>query len=504
MKLQSAVRFNIIFSPIVFITTAISSVLVIRFLEPQIYSEYAVLMSLLAIFTLISDFGCNIGISRYLKVAKDYQARSSLYKNLQFRRWLFGSMIVFILILCHPSYLDNTLPKSWKSIDFIFIGLLGLFTLHAQLATSYIINSFRHKYAMSISTSISFIRALVLIFVAYFFKSSIFLLYVLIPMALIEAILLEIISKKIAPSENKSLKVISLNKVQYHGFIALFDKFSTYLTNGPFLIIFFAAFFNKYELAVLAVCCELVQKIMSIVCMPLTNIIYPTLNNASSKKTYLYKQISIINELGLLIFLIPGSLIAGFFLFGLPLILGNNYSDISLISIIWLCSVFIEGYSRAVWGASLITLRRYKWLNIYNSLYLLLSLGLLFTFNENLSLLQLVSTIAVFKFFMATIINFKAINIFKQNKVYLLKIILITLIGFLCSIFVQNYLVHHQISTWIAIIIGLLIHLMIIFMSFRFIPIVSELTYSSLCKLCGQYQYILKFFIPQFDKNFFK
>ena len=502
MKILNAARLNLILSPLVVLFSALSSLLVIRFLSPTLYADYATLMSFLSLFMLLAESGCNVGIARYLSEASKQNARYTLYIKLQLRRWFVVAVMAIILFIAAPNWAfgNNLTSFGWTNSTFILIAILAAFMLHTQLASSSMLNSFRHGKVLLISQAVMLLRAFTLVLLAIFIQQPKVLFLILIPIAFIEAIVMNNSATSEFSSENSKINTSFLNKAQIHGLVAVFDKITTALTNGPFLILILAGLYSRVELAYLAAATELLQKFLSVVALPISNLILPILNN-SYKESHKYKlNLEIVGALSTLIFSFFVGGIAISLLKGIPLVLGDEYLGVVLLAAIWLVPLFFEALVRMVWGAALLTVGEYKWLNIYNFFYALFSVLIIFYGLDFFTMTSLMISLGILRVFMALILLYKA-----NSRGYLNLSSFPVHIALVCSVgacvSVSGQMLFVGFPDYFVFSIGLFLYCIFVLAMFRFVPLIPKGAYEAIVQLLGKHSKYFLFAVPLFIKN---
>ncbi len=127
-----------VLAPMGFLLAVASSVLIARWLGPHTFADYATLLAVLWLLTLLAESGCNVGLQRYLAEAGGRAcARRRFYGALQLRRWC----VVGIDRRgdgARPGLggASAVAPALWGPVTFGLIAFLAGLTLHSQLAAS--------------------------------------------------------------------------------------------------------------------------------------------------------------------------------------------------------------------------------------------------------------------------------------------------------------------------------------------------------------------------------
>jgi O-antigen/teichoic acid export membrane protein len=491
-----AARANAWLAPLSTVVASIASIFVVRILGPDIFADYAILMSLLAWILLIADGGANAGLSRYLKEASTVNARATFYHTLQFRRWGVVLIIVISLIWIGPFWVRTIgLSKySLQSIDFVLVGLLAGVMLHGQLASSALLSIFRHRDVLLTNQCATITRALILTLLATILRKPTFLLVALFICGLVEAFILNSILMNYIGRERSVLPYDFVNASQKHGLVGVFDKSTSALSAGPFLILILAGSQAPIDLAMLAIACDLLQKVLSVSALPLSNIVMPIFNNSRNDVYRFRVQVTRLGGLMVVLF----SLTIGFLVValpkGLPLLLGDGYLRAVPIALIWLLPLFFEAGVRMIWGAALISLDEHSWLMKYNILYACASLFIVFLF-RHADLNMLILFLGIMRFCMGFILLHRALKIsLLPPDSRPLRVLIISILACTASLSLQS--LPFLTSSVSALLLGISSYCLFMLSSLRFLQLVPPPSHDALCEIAGNHKNLLLRIIP--------
>ncbi|MPZ57890.1 MAG: oligosaccharide flippase family protein [Rhizobiales bacterium] len=367
-RMLNAARANVVLGPIGAVLAATTSVLVARWLGPDTYADYAMLLAVLAWLLLLGEAGCNFGLQRYLADAGQVHARRRLYDVLQWRRWGVVLVLVVAVSALGPVWAASLgLPSErWDRLTFGMVGVLAGVTLHAQLATSCLLAGFDHLRAMTTANVMTILRAAALGSVCVYFREPVALVAALLAAACIEAALLHVWAVRELHSERSPLPPGMANAAQRHGLVGLIDKITTAFTAAPFLLLVLAAFHGRAELAMFAVATDVLQRVLAVVFLPISNLVIPMLNDSRGDRERFVRQ---VERLGGLVTLVAAFAVAGLAAAipaGFPLLFGAPYAGAVPIALMWLAPLFIEASIRMIWGHALLALDHRRWLLGFN------------------------------------------------------------------------------------------------------------------------------------------
>src|SRR3954454_23072124 len=120
-KILTAARSNWWLNALGMALSFCAGVVLVRTLSRELYAQYAAVLAVVWLCTLIFDAGGNSGLTRYLAEAGRSGARGSFYRALQRRRWLIALGLSVLLILLGPYYAESTRFPTLADDPLIFI-----------------------------------------------------------------------------------------------------------------------------------------------------------------------------------------------------------------------------------------------------------------------------------------------------------------------------------------------------------------------------------------------
>lgn len=490
-----AARANVLLAPLSACLALCAAVVVARVLEPEIYADYATLMAMLAWLLLLSEAGCNIGLSRYLGEAAALHARLTLYWTLQRRRWLYVLGVSAVGCFLGPLWagfagLD---PERWQLPSFVLVGLLAGVVLHGQLASSALSTVFQHKQLLLLAQLMTVLRAACLASLAAILKEPVALLVALLLIATLESRLLHRAATKYFLGENSPLPLGFATAAQSHGLVSLFDKLTTSIAGGPFLLLVLAGVYGRAELALLAIATDLLQKVLSIAGLPITGLVLPLMHESREDAVRFKYQLERLGGLVVSWFSVVAGAVVVFVPLGFPLLLGDKYAAAVSVALIWLFPLFAESAIRMVWGAALLTVNDYRWLTVYNTVFFVVALAVLF-FAKNMDLLALLACLGGVKLVMGLIIVGRAgMQGLAPAASRPLGILLASAACCSISLFVQFET--EGMSNVIRLAAGGAIYCGTMLVLLKFIPLIPEPALQTLFVLAGRHAVVLKRFL---------
>lgn len=486
-----AARANLLLAPVGTVLAVISSILVARWLGPGTYADYATLMALVAWLLILAEGGCNIGLGRLLSEANALNARGSLYLTLQYRRWVISLILSLSLIWLGPIWAKSVgLPEArWQPFSFVMVGLLAAVMLHGQLASSAMLTAFRHKRVLITNQLMTIARALVLVLLAGTLREPVVMMVALLVLAIVEAGVLHHAAIAQIGHERAPLPRGMANAAQRHGLVALFDKMTTALSAGPFLLLVLAGIHGRGDLAMLAISSDLLQKTLSIVGLPLSNIVMPMLNESRGDPERFRRQIARLGGLMVVLFACATGGIMAALPLGLPLLLGTSYGPAVPIAMIWLLPVFLESGVRMIWGAALIALDQYRWLIGFNLIYGAASLMVIF-FARDMELMILLAWMGLLRLVMSMALLGRAAQLaLLPPGSRPVGIMVAAGVASALSLGVQVMM--HPVPEAFRLLAGLGVYISVMLASLRWLPLIPGPSHDALCQIAGKHKGLL-------------
>ncbi len=494
--IHSAARANLLLAPIGTVLAVIASVAIARWLGPEGYADFATLMALVTWLLILGESGCNVGLGRYLHEAQALNARGRLYWALQFRRWTISLALTIPLILLGPVWAESAglQVDRWQSVAFSLVGLLSAVMLHGQLASSAMINVFRHGRVLLLSQSMTIVRAVALGVLAGLVREPVVLVSALLVVAIVETVLLHRAASMEFRLEQAPLPEGMVNAAQTHGLVALFDKLTTSLTGGPFLLLVLAGAYGRHELAMLAIATDLLQKALSVVGLPISNLVLPVLNESRNDSARFRRQVARLGGLTTLLFAVAAGGIAVVLPLGLPLFLGDSYGDAVPIAAVWLLPLFLESGVRMIWGAALLTLDQYRWLMVSNVAFGAVSLVVILL-ARGVDLKLLLVFIGFARISMSMILIGRAI---RQDLVppESRPLGIVVAAGAACALSWGTQALFAQALPTLRLVAGIVTYLLVMLTLLRWLPLIPGPGHEALCQIAGKRIGILLRFIP--------
>lgn len=365
-KVVAALQANWWLSSAGLVLSFCASIVLVRVMSQELYAQYATILAMVSLTTLVFEAGANSGLTRYMSEAARYRARASFYLGMQRRRWYAALACSAALVLFGPIYAKasnwNALGlESWLFIGIAAVVVAGLLRLLAHYG---LMALFEAKSALLLQQGFMVGRALLLALVASSGGGIKVLLAGLLVTNIVEAFVVHRRLWRILGAETAELPTGFLNKAQGFGILTVFDKACAALGSGSVLLVVFAPRHDAVSIAWLALAVDLVGKLVSLTVMPMGNLVAPYLSHTPDQA----QGPAVARVLKLSSLLYCGSVGAGLLLLpGLvKMIYGQRYEGAVLYVLILLVPTAYENWVRGSCSPALLRNARYRQLALVN------------------------------------------------------------------------------------------------------------------------------------------
>lgn len=364
----ASARWNLALGVLNLFVSLLASIAVARALPTSAFADYATMMAIIAWTLLVTEAGGNVGFSRFLKAAEQQRARGTLYRAVLRRRYSVGVLVVGAFLLAGPLWAGaaGLSQSSWDRSVFLLLALVVVADLQGQLGHYALISSFRHRDALLIAQGSSLLKAVLLIGAAWTMPSLAALAGAVLAGALVAVLGYHSAAKALLAAERAPLPPGMLAATYRHGLVTMFDKVTTAVGGGPFLLIVLAGTYGRPELALLGIASEFMQRALGVANLPVANMMLPYLHRWQDSENVAV-SVRRAGSMGLLV-LAPG-LGAAMTLApeGLPLLFGDRYAAAAWLVLCAALPTFAEAWCRMILGFTLIAGRQYKAVTLLNA-----------------------------------------------------------------------------------------------------------------------------------------
>ena len=261
----------------------IASVVLIRAVPPELFAQYAAVLAIIAVATLLFEAGANSGLTRYLCEAGRRQASGTFYLLMQRRRLIATLLCAVALVAFGPLYARATALGSAASQTWLFVLIAGIVaaTLGKLLAHYGLLALFETKSALLLQQGSLVFRSLILAGIAVAGGGLAALVAALLAITLLEAFLTHRRFWRLVAEERAPVSREFIQRAQRFGLLTIFDKGCAMLGSGSVILLVMAPRHPAAAIAFLALAVDLVGKIVSLTVMPMGNLVAPYLSETS-------------------------------------------------------------------------------------------------------------------------------------------------------------------------------------------------------------------------------
>jgi len=128
----------------------LASVVLVRAIPRELFAQYAAVLAIVGVATLVFEAGANSGLTRYLREASECGAVGTFYLRMQRRRWVAAIICAVAVVLLGPIYARSTQLGAAASERWVFIcvAVLVAATLTKLLAHYGLLALFEAKTAL--------------------------------------------------------------------------------------------------------------------------------------------------------------------------------------------------------------------------------------------------------------------------------------------------------------------------------------------------------------------
>lgn len=369
-KIISALRANWCLSAAGFVLSYGASIVLVRALPPALFAQYAAVLAIIGVATLVFEAGANGGLTRYLAEAGKQRARGTFYRRMQIRRWLAALACGAALLVFGPMYARATRFEGLAGQPWLFLLVAGIVagSLTGLLAHYGLLALFEAKTALLFQQGFLVSRSVVLALVALAGGTLVQLVGVLLALTVLEAFLVHRRLWGLLGAERAPIPRDFVNRAQAFGLLTVFDKFCALLGSGTVLLLVCAPNHPATVIASLALAVDLVGKLVSLTVMPMGNLVAPYLSQTGDDPAA--QGLATARVLKLSSLLYSFSVGAGVLLFPwfVPAVYGGEYAGAVGLTLLLLVPTAFENWVRGVCSPALLRNGRSRGLMAVNVL----------------------------------------------------------------------------------------------------------------------------------------
>lgn len=414
-KIVSAFKTNSILSIMGLGISFGANLLLVRSIRPELFAEYAAVLGIVVITTMIAEAGGYSGFTQYLPEARKAAACGTFYRALQRRRLVISSFLPPLFMVFGPIYGAKTKFTDLVD-DRILFGLIGVVvcaSLFRALSHFSLLALFKNKQALLIQHVFTVLKSISAVIVCLAGGGLFHLVLSLALFALLESFTLDWHVKTEIGSEKNPLEPGFVRRSNQFGLYTFSDKAAACFGNGVMLSLALpllgipAAIFAHFVIG-----WDNANKLLSVAVTPVGGIVAPYLSNVAASKPAQSLAVGRVIKLASFIYLLAVG--TGFFLFPfiIPGLFGRNYVDSGAYACFFLLWIGFETWIRFWCSPSMLRNNLFKQL-FYTNLFQSLVTLVLFLMMSGKPLELMLKTIAVTRcsmfainiYFMRTLIS---------------------------------------------------------------------------------------------------
>ena len=303
-KILSAARHNWWLNSLGFALSFAASVVLVRVVPRELFAQYAAVLAIVGVATLVFEAGANSGLTRYLREASECGATGTFYLRMQRRRWIAAIICGIAVVLLGPIYARSTQLGGAASERWVFICVAVLVgaTLTKLLAHYGLLALFEAKTALLLQQGFLVLRSVSLAAIGLLGGGLAGLVGALLATTILEALLVHWRFWRLIREERAPISTEFMNRAQKFGLLTIFDKGCAMLGSGSVILLVLAPRHPATVIAFLALALDLVGKVVSLTVMPMGNLVAPYLSHTSDEPELQGRAIARVLKLSSLLY----------------------------------------------------------------------------------------------------------------------------------------------------------------------------------------------------------
>ena len=204
----------------------LASVVLVRAVPRELFAQYAAVLAIVGVATLVFEAGANSGLTRYLREASERGAAGTFYLRMQRRRWVVAIVCAVAVALLGPIYARSTQLGAAASERWVFIcvGVLVAATLTKLLAHYGLLALFEAKTALLLQQGFLVLRSVSLAAIGLLGGGLAGLVGALLAITILEALLVHWRFWRLVREERALISTQFMNRAQKFGVLTIVDK----------------------------------------------------------------------------------------------------------------------------------------------------------------------------------------------------------------------------------------------------------------------------------------
>jgi len=282
----------------------LASVVLVRAVPRELFAQYAAVLAIVAVATLVFEAGANSGLTRYLREASEHGAAGTFYLRMQRRRWVAAVICAVAVVLLGPIYARSTQLGAAASERWVFtcVAVIVAATLIKLLAHYGLLALFEAKTALLLQQGFLVFRSVSLAAIGLLGGGLPALVGALLAITILEALLVHWRFWLLIRQERAPISAQFINRAQKFGLLTIFDKSCAMLGSGSVILLVLAPCHPAIIIAFLALAIDLVGKVISLAVMPMGNMVAPYLSHTSDEPELQGRAIARVLKLSSLLY----------------------------------------------------------------------------------------------------------------------------------------------------------------------------------------------------------
>jgi O-antigen/teichoic acid export membrane protein len=357
----------------------LASVVLVRAIPRELFAQYAAVLAIVGVATLVFEAGANSGLTRYLREASECGATGTFYLRMQHRRWGAAIICAFAVVLLGPIYARSTQLGGAASGRWVFICVAVLIaaTLTKLLAHYGLLALFEAKTALLLQQGFLVLRSVSLAAIGLLGGGLAELVGALLAITILEALLVHWRFWRFIREERAPISTEFINRAQKFGLFTIFDKSCAMLGSGSVILLVLAPRHPAIVIAFLALAVDLVGKVVSLTVVPMGSLVAPYLSQTSDEPELQGRAIARVLKLSSLLYVFSIGAALLLFPWFVGFVYGGKYDGaIRLIPLLLLPTAF-EGWIRGSCSPALLRNARSRSLMKLNAVQAVVTLAVL-------------------------------------------------------------------------------------------------------------------------------
>jgi O-antigen/teichoic acid export membrane protein len=334
----------------------LASIVLVRAISRELFAQYAAVLAVVGVATLVFEAGANSGLTRYLREASECGAAGTFYLRMQRRRWVAAIICAVAVLLLGPIYARSTQLGGATSERWLFISVAVLIaaTLTKLLAHYGLLALFEAKTALLLQQGFLVLRSVALAALGLLGGGLPALVGALLAITILEALLVHWRFWRLIREERAPISTEFMNRAQRFGLLTILDKGCAMLGSGSVILLVVAPRHPATIIAFLALAIDLVGKVVSLTVMPMGNLVAPYLSHTSDEPELQGRAIARVLKLSSLLYAFTIGAALLLFPWFIRFVYGGKYDGVIRLIPLLLLPIAFENWTRGCCSPALL------------------------------------------------------------------------------------------------------------------------------------------------------